>query len=130
MESPPCTVGRRPIGNGAAVWNRARPHDRRQRLFGGRGAVLVWNLCAAEPRPPFGAILACELEGGGLVGPHQQQEFAEVLIVVEGEGVARVGESPVTLHAGVVVELPLGQTLALENGSPGRPLRYLIVKAK
>ena len=92
--------------------------------------MLVWNLCAAEPRPPFSAILACELEGGGIVGAHRQQESAEVLIVVEGEGVARVGESPVTLHPGVVVELPLGQTLALENVLPERSMRYLIVKAK
>ncbi|HEV3031766.1 MAG TPA: cupin domain-containing protein [Polyangia bacterium] len=112
------------------MWNRARPHDRRERLFGGGGAVLVWNLCAAKTALPFGAILACELEGGGSVGLHLQQEFAEVLIVVEGEGVARVGESPIAVHAGVVVQIPLGETLALENASPELPLRYLIVKAK
>jgi len=92
--------------------------------------VLVWNLCGAAPEPPFAAILACELEGGGSVGTHLQQEFAEVLIVVEGEGVARVGGSPVPIQSGAVVQLPLGQTLALENASAERPLRYLIVKAK
>jgi uncharacterized cupin superfamily protein len=59
-----------------------------------------------------------------------QQEFAELVIVVEGEGVARVGESPMALQSGVVLEIPLGQTLALENASAQRPLRYLIVKAK
>jgi mannose-6-phosphate isomerase-like protein (cupin superfamily) len=112
------------------MWNRARPHDRRERLFGGSGAVLVWSLCAYGPRPPFGAILACELEGAGSVGAHVQQEFAEVLIVVEGEGVARVGASPMAMRAGVVLEISLGQTLALENVSPERPLRYLIIKAK
>jgi quercetin dioxygenase-like cupin family protein len=112
------------------VWNRSRPHDRRERLFGGNGAVLVWNLCDPKPALPFGAILACELERGGSVGLHLQQEFAEMLIVVEGEGVARVGEVPAALHAGVVVQIPLGQTLALENASPERPLRYLLVKAK
>ncbi|HEY2728826.1 MAG TPA: cupin domain-containing protein [Polyangia bacterium] len=118
------------MGDRDGVWNRSRPHDRRERLFGGSGAVLVWNLCAAEPAPPFGAILACELEGGGSVGLHVQQEFAEVLIVVEGEGVVRVGGAPMAVHAGVVVQVPLGETLALENASPERPLRYLIVKAK
>jgi mannose-6-phosphate isomerase-like protein (cupin superfamily) len=112
------------------MWNRSRPHDRRERLFGGSGAVLVWNLCDSGPQPPFGAILACELEGAGSVGTHLQQEFAEVLIVLEGEGVARVGGSPVSIEPGVVLELPLGQTLALENALPERPLRYLIVKAK
>jgi mannose-6-phosphate isomerase-like protein (cupin superfamily) len=112
------------------MWNRSRPHDRRERLFGGKGAVWVWSLCDSGPQPPFGAILACELEGAGSVGTHLQQEFAEVLIVAEGEGVARVGGSPVVLQPGVVLEIPLGQTLALENASPERPLRYLIVKAK
>ncbi len=112
------------------MWNRSRPHDRRERLFGGSGAVLVWSLCDSGPRPPFGAILACELEGAGSVGTHLQQEFAEVLIVVEGEGVARVGGSPAAMQPGVVLEIPLGQTLALENASPEHPLRYLIVKAK
>jgi len=112
------------------VWNRSRPHDRRERLFGGNGAVLVWNLCVGEPQPPFGAILACELEGGGSVGTHRQPEFAEVLIVLEGAGVARVDGAPMPLQPGAVVPLALGGTLALENGSPQQPLRYLIVKAK
>ena len=112
------------------MWNRSLPHDRRERLFGGSGSVLVWSLCASGPRPPFGAILACELEGAGSVGAHLQQEFAEVLIVVEGEGVARVGVSPIAMQPGVVLEIPLGQTLALENLAPERPLRYLIIKAK
>jgi mannose-6-phosphate isomerase-like protein (cupin superfamily) len=91
--------------------------------------VRVWNLCDAEPTPPFGAILACELEAGGAVGPHQQQEFAEVVIVVEGEGVARVGESTLPLGPGALAEVPLGRILQLENTSPDHPLRYLIVKA-
>ena len=92
--------------------------------------MLVWSLCDSGPRPPFGAILACELEGAGSVGTHLQQEFAEVLIVIEGEGVAQVGGSPMVIRPGAVLEIPLGQTLALENASPERPLRYLIVKAK
>jgi uncharacterized cupin superfamily protein len=112
------------------MWDRARPHDRRERLFGGRGAVLVWNLGDAAPNPPFAAILACELEGGGSVGTHLQQEFAEVVIVVEGEGVARVGGSSLPIQSGAVVQLPLGQTLALENASAEHPLRYLIIKAR
>jgi mannose-6-phosphate isomerase-like protein (cupin superfamily) len=112
------------------MWNLSRPHDRRERLFGGRGAVLVWSLCDSGPRPPFGAILACELEEAGSVGTHLQQEFAEVVIVVEGEGVAQVGGAPIVMQPGVVLEIPLGQTLTLENMSLERPLRYLIVKAK
>ena len=111
------------------MWNRSQPHDRREQLFGGGGAVLVWNLCEADPRPPFGAVLACELEGGGSVGTHLQQELAEIVIVVEGRGVAHVAGAPVTLHPGAVVEVPVGHTLTLANGSPHDPLRYLIVKA-
>jgi quercetin dioxygenase-like cupin family protein len=113
-----------------AMWNRDDPHDRRERLFGGSGAVLVWNLCGAAPQPPFGAILACELEPSASVGNHVQQQLAEVVIVIEGEGVATVGGTPVPLQAGSVVELPLGQTLALQNVSREQPLRYLIVKAR
>jgi quercetin dioxygenase-like cupin family protein len=112
------------------VWNRAGAHDRRERLFGGDGAVLVWNLCVGDPQPPFGAVLACELEGGGSVGTHRQQEFAEVLIVLEGAGVAQVNGAPAPLQPGVVIQLALGNTLSLQNGSPERPLRYVIVKAK
>ena len=111
------------------MWNRAHPHNRREGLFGGRGAVLVWNLSASGPRPPFGAILACELEGGASVGPHAQQAQPEVVIVLEGEGLARVGGAPTSLRPGVVVEVPLGATLTLENASAESPLRYLIVKA-
>ena len=112
------------------MWNRSRPHDRRERLFGGSGAVLVWSLCDSGPQPPFGAVLACELEAAGSVGAHVQQEFAEVVIVIEGEGMARIGGASLVIQPGVVLEIPLGQTLALENISPERPLRYLIVKAK
>jgi mannose-6-phosphate isomerase-like protein (cupin superfamily) len=112
------------------MWNRSRPHDRRERLFGGSGAVLVWNLCDSGPSPPFGAVLACELEAAGSVGVHLQQEYAEVLIVIEGQGRAQVGGSPLVMKPGVVLEIPLGRTLALENASPELPLRYLIVKAK
>jgi mannose-6-phosphate isomerase-like protein (cupin superfamily) len=112
------------------VWDRDQPHERRERLFGGAGAVLVWNLCGDGPRPPFGAILACELEPSSSVGPHVQQQLAEVVIVIEGEGVATVGGAPVSLRPGTVVELALGRTLTLENVSREQSLRYLIVKAK
>ena len=111
------------------MWNRSEAHDRREHLFGGEGTVRVWNLCAAGPRPPFGAVLACELEGGASVGTHLQQELAEIVIVVEGQGVAHVAGAPARLQPGAVVQVPLGHTLALANGSPEQPLRYLIVKA-
>ena len=111
------------------MWNRSEPHDRRERLFDGAGAVLVWNLCTPGPRRPFGAVLACELEGGASVGTHLQQELAEIVIVMEGRGVAHVAGAPMPLHPGAVVEVPLGHTLALANGSDQAPLRYLIVKA-
>ena len=91
----------------------------------------MWNLCeAGAPRAPFGAVLACELEADGSVGAHLQEELAEIVIVVEGEGTACVGGGgPVALSAGSVVEVPKGHTLALANGSSTGVLRYLIVKA-
>ena len=110
------------------MWNRDLPHDVRQALFGGSGAVRVWSLVAG-PRAPFAAVLACELDPGGRVGAHVQQLHAEVVIVVEGEGRVSVNGAVALVGPGGVVELPLGETLALENGSNDRPLRYLIIKA-
>jgi uncharacterized cupin superfamily protein len=113
----------------SVIWDRSRPHDRRERLFGGRGEVRVWSLGAAAPRRPFGAVLACELEAGATVGPHVQSNLSEIVVVLEGEGTATVDGTPAAVGAGSVVELPLAKTLALENTSQDRPLRYLIVKA-
>lgn len=109
------------------MWNRDTPHDVRTELFGGRGSVRVWN---SLPRPivPFCAVLACELDPGASVGPHVQTEFAELVIVVSGTGRASVGAHGRALASGVVLELPVGETLAIENASPTEPLRYFIVK--
>jgi len=109
------------------MWDQRVHHDRRQALFGGRGAVRVWNL-GGRPMPPFTALLACELEPDSSVGAHVQQEFPESLIVIEGNGTAYVADDPTPLAPGSVVFLPLGATLALENASSTAPLRYLIVK--
>jgi hypothetical protein len=111
------------------MWDRRVSHDRRESLFGGRGAVCVWSL-AGQPMRPFTALLACELEPGSSVGPHVQAEFPECVIVIEGHGAAHVAEVPQPLEPGTVVFLPLGSTLALENTSLDAPLRYLIVKVE
>ena len=103
---------------------------RREALFGGQGEVLVWDLLGKERISPFTAVLACELEAGGSVGAHVQQEYAEIVVFTEGEGVARVGGAAREVAAGSVVPLPLGQTLAIENRSKEAPLRYLIIKAE
>jgi quercetin dioxygenase-like cupin family protein len=110
------------------MWNRDRPHDRREALFGGRASVRVWNL-AALPMLPFTAMLACELEPGGRVGEHLQEHYPESLIVLEGRGEARLSGTAVPLAPGSVLFLPLGETLAIDNGSASEPLRYLIIKA-
>jgi quercetin dioxygenase-like cupin family protein len=103
--------------------------SRRAALFGGTGEVLVWDLLGSTPIPPFTAALACELEAGGSVGAHVQQEFAEIVIVTEGRGVASVNGAEQPIEPGSVVALPLGKVLALRNGSSEEPLRYLIIKA-
>ena len=113
----------------ASLWNRALPHDARRALFGGQGVVRVWSLLA-DPALPFTAVLACELEAGGSVGAHVQQDFPEIVIGVSGSGSVSISDVARPFGAGSVVELPLGQTLALANGSLDDPLRYFIIKAK
>lgn len=110
------------------MWNRDDAHDARSGLFGGRGIVRVWN-AVQSPIAPFRAILACELEPLASVGPHVQGELAEIVIVVSGTGRASVNERGYELASGVVLELPLGDTLSLENVSGTEPLRYFIVKS-
>jgi quercetin dioxygenase-like cupin family protein len=110
------------------LFNRALPHDCRQALFGGRGAVRVWALVPA-PTPPFTAVLACELEAGGSVGAHVQQQYPELVIGISGRGQVAVGGVASEFFAGKVVELPQGQTLAIDNGASEEPLCYLIIKA-
>jgi quercetin dioxygenase-like cupin family protein len=110
------------------MWNREHAHDVRHALFGGERAVRVWSLVAA-PRRPFAAVLACELEPGGSVGAHVQAEFSELVIAIDGHGHVLVNGARSPLAPGAVIELPLGETLAIGNDSAERPLRYLIIKA-
>jgi quercetin dioxygenase-like cupin family protein len=110
------------------MWRRQDPHALRSDLFGGSGVVRVWS-STPSPIAPFRVVLACELEPSASVGEHVQVEFPELVIVVSGTGSARVGGEARALESGAVVELPLGQTLSLENSSATEPLRYFIVKA-
>lgn len=117
--------------NGAVMlWNRERRHDVRAGLFGGRGEVRVWNLGGSESMLPFTAVLACELECDGVVGEHVQEYFPEVVVVIEGRGKMWVSGVEKGVEPGVVVALPLGETLKIENGSHTEVLRYLIVKTE
>ncbi|HYJ10856.1 MAG TPA: cupin domain-containing protein [Polyangiaceae bacterium] len=102
--------------------------DVRRELFGGRGEVQVWNLLGA-PAEPFTALLSCELSAGGSVGRHVQQEFAEVVVGLDGKGEATVDGRACALGAGDVVHVPRGAVLAIENQDDA-PLRYLIIKAR
>lgn len=103
---------------------------RREALFGGRGAVRVWDLLAGKPSAPFTAALWCELDPGGSVGRHVQEHFPEIVVGVEGQGEAQVNGEAHPLGRGDVVHLPLGAVLAIENHSSDAPLRYLIIKAE
>lgn len=105
--------------------------DLREKLFGGRGAVRVWNLLADYERAPkpFTAVLSCELDPGGSVGRHVQEHFPELVIGLEGAGEAAVDGRWQPLEPGDVVHLPLGSVLELRNSSDSEPLRYLIIKA-
>jgi quercetin dioxygenase-like cupin family protein len=100
----------------------------RHALFGGTGAVRVWDLGGATP--PFTAVLFCELDASGRVGEHVQQTDQEVVIVVAGEAVLYVDGRPRACVPGDAVALPLGSTLAIDNASASTTVRYVIVKAK
>lgn len=106
-----------------------RRADRREGLFGGTGAVYVWDIMPGPPEP-FSAVLACELEPGGSVGTHSQQRDPEIVICTAGRGVAVVGGVEHALSPGAAVPLPFGETLALRNSSTTEPLLYLIIKAE
>lgn len=109
------------------LFDRALPHDARQALFGGRGIVRVWEL---EPAlvPPFAAVLACELEPLGSVGPHVQPDLSELVICISGVGAVSVDGLVRAFSAGDVVNLAAGQVLTIESRSDD-PLRYFILKA-
>jgi len=99
-------------------------------LFGGAGAVEIWNIMPQTGAPPFTAALWCRLEPGGDVGQHVQQAFPEVVIGVKGFGQAIVDDHAHPLTSGAMVYLPLGARLSLRNLSQDDPLEYLIIKAQ
>ena len=103
--------------------------DLRENLFGGVGTVKVWNLLLRQA-PPFTAVLACELDPGGRVGRHVQQQYPEIVVGIEGLGEAIVGKQQFGLRPGDVVHLPLGATLEIINHRDDAPLQYLIIKAR
>jgi quercetin dioxygenase-like cupin family protein len=103
--------------------------DPRENLFGGVGTVKVWDLLRRSA-PPFTAVLACELDPGGRVGRHQQDEYPEIVVGIEGLGEAIVGKQQFGLRPGDVVFLPLGETLEIINHSDTAALQYLIIKAR
>jgi hypothetical protein len=112
----------------AELFNRDLPHDARRELFGGSGTVRVWSLLHA-PQLPFTAVLACELEPGASVGTHLQEYYPELVIGISGSGSVALNGVRSGFSAGTVVELALGHTLEITNGSREAPLRYLIVKS-
>ena len=68
-------------------------------LFGGQGAVDIWNL-RASASPPFSASLWCSLEPNGFVGRHRQQDDPEIVICLSGEGIATIGKTDHHLQRG------------------------------
>lgn len=102
------------------LYRRDLPHDCRQGLFGGKGAVRVWSLVGA-PLPPFSAVLACELEPAASVGVHVQEHDPELVICISGSGSVAVNGKSTPFGAGRVVELALGHTLAIVNDSDEAP---------
>ena len=102
----------------------------RENLFGGEGAVRIWNCLTSHPTEPFKAALWCQLDPGGFVGRHRQTEYPEVVLCVGGIGRAVVGGQAHSLVRGNMVYLPLGATLSLHNESDEVALEYVIIKAE
>lgn len=105
------------------------PNDTRRELFGGKGAVQVWDLLAGRPLAPFTAVLACELEAGGSVGRHFQQRDPEIILCAQGDGEIAIDGHPRPFPPGELAMLPQGSSMALRNLSETAPLRYFIIKA-
>jgi quercetin dioxygenase-like cupin family protein len=102
----------------------------REALFGGVGAVKIWDLLGAQVAVPFSAVLYCELTAGGSVGQHRQERDHEFVLSLEGEADVTVGGRTQRLGPGQLVYLGQGDVLAIENSSTEQPFRYLIVKAQ
>ena len=107
--------------------NGTKPFSR-SNLFGGKGRVDIWNLLWGRSAPPFAAALWCELEPGGSVGVHVQQEHPEIIVCISGEGQLKAGGELHAMEPGSLAYLPHGERLALRNRGES-PLVYLIVKA-
>lgn len=104
--------------------------DRRTNLFGGVGSVFVWDLLKTQAADPFSAVLFCQLEPGGSVGRHAQQRDPEIVLCLDGDGMAEVDGKAQPLGPLAVVFLPLGSELSIANQSRDAPLIYLIIKAR
>ncbi|MDP6934467.1 MAG: hypothetical protein QGG40_16195 [Myxococcota bacterium] len=103
--------------------------DIRENLFGGKGAVRIWNCLPATSTEPFTAALWCELEPGGSVGRHRQTDCPEVVLCLGGSGRAVIGDRSHALVRGALVHLPLGAALSLHNDREDEVLEYVIIKA-
>ena len=101
----------------------------RSNLFGGTGAVQIWNCLPSASCHPFTAALWCELEPGGHVGRHRQTTYPEVILCVGGTGRAIISDQTHPMVRGTLVHLPLGANLSLHNDSAETPLEYVIIKA-
>jgi quercetin dioxygenase-like cupin family protein len=115
--------------NGKDISVQDDPDFVQRGLFGGKGRVRVRDLLKGAFAEPFTAVLACELEPGGSVGPHVQEHFPEIVVCTAGAGRAWVDGRTAELTPGAVVWLPLGGVLSLENLSRDEALSYLIIKA-
>jgi quercetin dioxygenase-like cupin family protein len=102
----------------------------REKLFGGKGGVHIWNCLGNQEAGAFKAALWCALEPGGVVGRHRQEEFSELVVCLNGQGHATVGETRKELCPGALIFLPLGTGLSLHNDSKTQALEYLIIKAQ
>lgn len=98
-------------------------------LFGGQGIVQVWDLQAQREAGPFKASLWCRLEANGIVGPHIQENYDELILCISGSGNATINHECFALAPGIQVFLKRGKVLEIKAEST-QPLIYLIIKVE
>lgn len=92
--------------------------------------ALIQELISEEERKRLDVALAVgSLPPGRKAIPHYHKISEEIYYVIDGKGRVRVGERDFEVKKGSVINIPINQVHALENGSDSKELRVLCVSS-